>query len=76
MAETVGISKEQKSLFLRDSLQEWNLIDTIDKIALEMHPIIQKIVTKVKVDDDLQRYVQDVKETIKILLQVKNKQNH
>jgi hypothetical protein len=70
MAEAVGIPQEQKSLFLRDSLQEWNLVEMIDEIALEMHPMIQKIVTKVKVDDDLQRYVQDVKETIKILLQV------
>ena len=44
----------------------------VDKISLNV--IIQKIqfkiVAKVKVDDDLQRYVQDVKETIKILLQV------
>ncbi len=39
-------------------------------LEMEMHPMIQKIVTKIKVDDDLQRYVQDVKETIKILSQV------
>ena len=70
MSEAVGIPQEQKSLFLRDSLQEWNLVEMIDETALEMHPMIQKIVTKFKVDDDLQRYVQDVKETIKILLQV------
>ena len=44
----------------------------IDETALKMHPIIQKIVTKVKVDDDLQRYVEDVKGTIKILLEVYN----
>jgi hypothetical protein len=57
---------------LRDSLQEWNLVEMIDETSLEMemHPMIQKIVTKIKVDDDLQRYVQDVKETIKILSQV------
>ena len=70
MKEAVGISQEQKLLFLRNSLQEWNLVEMIDKIALEMHPTIRRIVSKVKVDDDLQRYVQDVKETIKILLQV------
>ena len=73
MAEAVGIPQDQKSLFLRTSLQEWNLVEMIDKTALEMQPMIQKIVTKVKVDDDLQRYVQDVKETVKILLQVVNK---
>jgi hypothetical protein len=50
-------------------LQDWNLVEIIDETALEMHPLIQKIVTKVKVDGDLQRYVQDVKETIKILSQ-------
>ena len=35
----------------------------IDEVALEMHPMIQKIVTKVEVDDDLQGYVQDVNES-------------
>ena len=70
MAEAVGIPQDQKSLFLRNSLQEWNLVEMIDKTASEMLKLIQKIVTKVKFDDDLQRYVQDVKETIKILLQV------
>jgi hypothetical protein len=68
MSTAIGIPQEQKSLILRDSLQEWNLVEMIDEIALEIHPIIQKIVTKVKVDDDIQRYVQDVKETIKVLL--------
>lgn len=71
MATAVGIPQDQKSLILRDLLQEWNLVEKINEIALEMHPMIQKMVTKVKVDDDLQRYVHDVKETVKILLQVK-----
>ena len=70
MAEAVGISQDQKLLFLRNSLQEWNLVEMIDEIALEMHDMIQKIVTKVQVYDDLPHYVHDVKETIKILLQV------
>jgi hypothetical protein len=70
MAEAVVIPQDQKSLFLSSSLQEWSLVENIDKIALEMHPMIQKIVAKMKVDDDLERYVRDVKETIKILLQV------
>jgi hypothetical protein len=70
MAEAFGIPREQKLSILSDSLQEWNLLENIDRTVLEMRPIIQRIVTKVKVDDDLQRYVQDVKETVKILLQV------
>jgi hypothetical protein len=74
MATAVGILQEQKSLILRDSLQEWKLVEMIDEIAMEMHPI-KKISTKVTVDDDLERYVQDVKETIKILLQDKKKRN-
>jgi hypothetical protein len=70
MAEAVGIPQEQKSLFLRESLQMWNLVENIDRTVLKMHQLIQKIVDKVKADDDLQRYVLDVKETIKILCQV------
>jgi hypothetical protein len=37
-------------MILRDSLQEWNLGEMIDEIALEMHPMIQKISTMVTVD--------------------------
>ncbi len=70
MALAVGISQEEKLCILRESLQTWNLLENIDRTVLEMHQLIQKIVTKVKVDDDLQRYVQDVKEMIKILSQV------
>ena len=55
MAEAVGIPQEQKSLFLIDSLQEWNLVEMIDEIVLKMHPLTQKIGTKLKFDDDLQR---------------------
>ena len=67
MAEAVGIPYEQKLSILSDSLQEWTLLEHIDRTVLEMRLILQRIVTKVKVDDDLQRYVQDVKETVKIL---------
>ena len=69
MAEAIGIPQEEKLCILRDSLKEWNLVEMIDKTALEIQPLIQKIVTRVTLDDDLQRYVADVKKTIEILLQ-------
>jgi hypothetical protein len=69
MELSVRIPKEEKLCILRESLQMWNLLESIDKIVSEMHPLNQRIVNKIKVDDDLKRYVQDVKDTIKILSQ-------
>ena len=69
MVDAIGIPQEEKLCILRDSLKEWNLVETIDKTALEIQPLIQKIVTRVTLDDDLQRYVADVKKTIEILSQ-------
>ena len=66
MSLAVGIPQEEKLCILKESLQEWNLLDNIDKTLLEMHSLIQKISTD---DDDLQRYVQDVKTNIRILSQ-------
>lgn len=70
MALAVGIPQDEKVCILKDSLQAWNLLDNIDRVELEMHPLIQTIIAKVQVDDDLLRYAQDVKATIKVLLQV------
>ncbi len=70
MVLAVGIPQEEKLCILRESLQAWNLLDNIDKTALEMHKLIQNIVPKIELEDDFQRYVQDVKETIRILSQI------
>ena len=70
MALAVGITQEEKACILRESLQAWNLLDSIDRTVLEMNQLIEKIAAKIKLDDDLQRYVQDVKATIGILSQV------
>ena len=70
MASSIKIPKEEKLCILRESLQTWNLLDTIDRTMTDVHPLMQKIATKIKADDDLQRYIQDVKQSIKILSQV------
>ncbi|KAI9353769.1 hypothetical protein BDR26DRAFT_947644 [Obelidium mucronatum] len=68
MAEAVGIPQEQRFLIVKGSLEEWNLVEVINETALEMHQmILDIIVTKDKVDDDLERCIRDVKETIRIL---------
>jgi hypothetical protein len=69
MALTVGVPREEKICILRESLQTWNLLENIDRTLLGMHQLVQKIVSTGKGDDDLQRYIQDVKETVKILSQ-------
>ena len=67
MALAIGIPQQEKLCILKESLQMWNLLENMDRTGLEMHRLIEKIC---KVDDDLQRYVQDVKETIRVLSQV------
>lgn len=64
------LSKEEKLLILKESLKTWNLLENIDRTVLEIRQFAQNIFSKVKFDDDLERYVQDVKETIKILSQL------
>jgi hypothetical protein len=70
MAEAVGIPQAQKLHILKESLRSWNLLETIDRTVSEIRQFIQKISTKIQLDDDLQRYFQDVKATINILSQV------
>lgn len=68
MARAFGTPKEDKLRILRESLEAWNLLENIDKALLEMRPLIQKLALKSKDEDGLQRYAQDVKATIGLLL--------
>jgi hypothetical protein len=67
MILALRIPQDEKERILRESLQEWNLLDNIDKTLLEMDPLTQKLALKSHGEDDLQRYVEDVKATIRIL---------
>ncbi len=70
MADAVRLPRDEKLLILKKSMETWNLLDNVDKTWLEVNQLVQKIATKIQVDDDLERYVKDVKVIIGILLQV------
>ena len=70
MASINGISQEQKVSIARESLQMWNLLENVEKAVLPTEQLISKIGAQVSISDDLQRYVQDVKETIKNLMKI------
>ncbi|KAJ3111535.1 hypothetical protein HDU96_005629 [Phlyctochytrium bullatum] len=63
MERALRMDMMQKLEIVKDSLKEWNLLDTIDKTVLE----VRRILLKVQVVDKLQQYVQDVKTTIELL---------
>ena len=73
MESAIAIPQEEKLSIIRESLQTWNLFFNIDKTVTEIDQLIRKLVSKIIVDDDLERYVLDVKENIKILSQVLNR---
>ena len=69
MASAVGIPRERKLSILKESLHMWNLLENMDRAVSEFYQLLQKLVIEVQADNDLQRYVQDVMETVKILSQ-------
>ena len=52
---------------MKESLQDWELLEKIGRTALEVNALIQRVGDKIGFQDDLQRYAQDVKETVEIL---------
>jgi hypothetical protein len=70
MASAMGIPQEYKLSILKESLLEWDLLDTIGRTFLEVQRSIGKLVEVIRVDDELKRYVADVKASIKLLSQL------
>ena len=70
MREAVGIPQEEKLRILKESVQAWNLLENIDIAMSEIEKLIQEIAATLRVNSDLDQYIRDIKETIKILSQV------
>jgi len=74
MALAVRVSKEEKLSILMESLEAWNLLGNIDMAVSDIQQLVQTIGTQIDLADDLPHYIQDVKETIKLLSQVAEKE--
>ena len=66
-AVPVRVQKQEKLNILKESLQEWKLLDNIERTVLEVNTWVQKLSDKIEFEDDLQRYAEDVRATVEIL---------
>ena len=58
------MSKEEKMSIIKKSLQEWSLLENIDKAKMEIDKVLAKTNDKITFENDIQQYVQDIKITI------------
>jgi hypothetical protein len=55
---------------LKKSLQDWRLLENIERAERDVEALVQKWSHKMSIKGDLQRYVQDIKATIEVLMKL------
>jgi hypothetical protein len=53
---------------MKKSLDEWKLLENIDRAAFDIERLVQRWIDKLEFKNDLQRYVQDLKVTVELLM--------
>ncbi|KAK5665932.1 hypothetical protein QVD99_007556 [Batrachochytrium dendrobatidis] len=53
---------------MNKSLQEWKLLENIERAESEINGLVKRYDGKMKFENDLQRYVQDLKTTVAVLI--------
>lgn len=69
MEAAVSTTKAIKQDILKSSLGEWNLVENIERAESEIVGLVKKYDGKLIFDDDLHRYVQDIKATVAVLME-------
>ncbi|KAI8913577.1 hypothetical protein EDD86DRAFT_231847 [Gorgonomyces haynaldii] len=69
MAVAVKSPNSVKMEIMKKSLQKWNLLDSIDSAALEVAQLVQRCDGKMLFDNDLDKYVKDLKATVQVLME-------
>ena len=67
MKKAIKTPNDAKLDLLKNSLRKWKLLENIDKAELEVIKMIDKYKGKMEFQNDLLRYVQDIKKTIQAL---------
>ncbi|KAI3655531.1 hypothetical protein MP638_007192 [Amoeboaphelidium occidentale] len=68
MEAAVKTPKEVKMDIMKKSLQEWKLLESIERVGLEIVELVKRCDGKMQFEDDLHNYVKDVKETVDVLM--------
>jgi hypothetical protein len=53
---------------MKKSLQEWKLLESIERARLEIAGLVERCNGKMQLEDDLQKYVKDLKATVDVLM--------
>ena len=69
MGTAVKTTDQETLCVVRESLGEWNLLEKIKDSELKISEWIRKYIGRVQVENDLERYVQDIKATVNTLLE-------
>lgn len=68
MAAAVKMPNAEKLDIMKTSLQEWQLLDSIESTESEIAGLVQERGGIVQFTDDLRKYVEDLKTTVRILM--------
>ena len=63
-----------KKDIMKKSLQEWKLLESIERAELEIDGLVKRWGGKLNFENDLQQYVQDLKKTVEVLMKAWCKQ--
>ena len=68
MKVAVKTTKEVKMDIMKKSLQEWKLLESIEWAESEINGLVERCGGKMQFEDDLQKYVKDIKATVEVLM--------
>ena len=68
MAAAVKTPNDVKMDVMKNSLQEWKLLESIEWAKLEIDGLVNRYCGNMQFEDDLQQYVKDLKATVGVLI--------
>lgn len=68
MKDAVNTCDAVKLKIVKESLQEWNLLEKIDRVEAEMREFLTVSDGKINFENDLEQYVKDLKASISVLM--------
>ncbi|KAI8891754.1 hypothetical protein BC833DRAFT_613364 [Globomyces pollinis-pini] len=68
MEAAVKTANVVKKDIMKKSLQEWKLLESIERAKLEIDGLVKRCGGKLNFENDLQQYVQDLKKTVEVLM--------
>jgi hypothetical protein len=57
-----------KKDIMKNSLQEWKLLESIDRAESDIDGLVKRCVGKMRLENDLEQYVRDIKTTVEVLM--------